>query len=65
MDLIPSLKEIQTHVAKNVMDYLISKCVYTLHLMVEKIDELAFNVFNGRTDFLQVSRKAESDPWAC
>lgn len=59
MELIPSLKEIQTHVAKNVMDYLISKCVFTLHLRVEKIDDSAYKVYNGRSDFLKVTRKTD------
>lgn len=65
MDLIPSLKEIQTHISKNVMDYLVSKCVFTLHLRVEKEDDLTFKVFNSRTDFLKVTRTKESEPWAC
>jgi hypothetical protein len=65
MDIIPELRAIQPHIAKNVMEYLISKCLSTLHLRVEKVDELNYKVFNGRSDYLQVFRKEDKAIWLC
>lgn len=63
MDLIPELKEMMPNVSKNVMEYLISKALSTLHLRVVKISEELFKVYDSRVDYLSV--KKTEFKWQC
>jgi hypothetical protein len=56
---------ISNHVSRNVMDYISNKSVNTLHLRVEKVDNLNYKVYSGRKDYLLVSKKDENDIWLC
>jgi hypothetical protein len=48
MEIVPELKALQPHICRNVMEYLIGKCLGTLHLRVVREDAERFKVYNGR-----------------
>lgn len=65
MEIVPELQALQPHISRNVMEYLIGKCTNTLHLRVVKQNEQAYQVYNGREDYLVVSKPEGQEIWIC
>jgi hypothetical protein len=65
MEVVPELLSLQPHISRNVMEYLMGKCINILHLRVVRQDGENFRVYNGREDYLVVSRPEGQEIWLC